>query len=84
MSASSVAFTSPVTPISTVTGEHRLGPGSEAGDLLVSDVHPLNVAAPDGIRDEVQRITWHAQQCFTPAACNVETTISSRCHRVWS
>jgi hypothetical protein len=43
-----------------IAGEHRLGPGCESGDFFVPNMHPLDVAAPDGIRDEVQRITRHA------------------------
>src|SRR4029077_16369047 len=42
-------------------GQMRLGARGESGDLLVPDVHPLDLALPaDGIRNAVQAIADNA------------------------
>jgi len=43
-----------------IAGEHCLGSGCKPGDFFVPDMHPLDVAAPDCIRDEVERVARHA------------------------
>lgn len=41
-------------------GQQRLRPGRKAACLLVPDMHPVNVAPPDGIRHVVKRVSWNA------------------------